>query len=92
MQAIENQTNIEEVMYEIEFLEKKIFRIGQLLTFAYGYDGIETITRFRQDNNYNLIKKGDKIIGIFAICEITNFGDLVRILDEDIIIFTNKLS
>lgn len=44
------------------------------------------------DGNLGLLQSGEKIIGIFTLCEVVSFGDIVQVLDEEVVVFMNILS
>lgn len=72
-----------------------MFRFGRLLTLAYGYDGAEIVAKFgasNTDGKNGLLQSGEKVIGIFTYCEVVSFGDIVKVLNEEVVVFMNILS
>ena len=62
-------------------LEKLIIKTAALLAIGFGEAGGKIITEnMRKGDSVNPLIAGEKVVGIFAFCDIRNFTDMTEIL------------
>jgi len=67
--------------FETKILEKLIIKTAALLALGFGEAGGRIITEnMRKGDCLNPMVAGEKVVGIFAFCDIRNFTDMTEIL------------
>jgi len=79
---------------ETSMLEITILKIGSLLQVGFGEAGAQIIGKnmASQDGELNILIPGRKIIGIFGMCFVREFGATTTCLKEEIMVFINKIA
>ena len=78
--------------YETTVLEKIVIKIGSLLAIGFGEAGSQIIIQnIRQTGAINPLIPGKRVQGIFGFCDIRCFTDITEILQEEIMVFVNKI-
>lgn len=87
---IYNKKNEEE---ETSILEESITKIGQLLALGFGEAGSQIIgANIKAGGDFNPMKGGQKIMGIFGFCDIWQFAEVNETLDVEIMQFVNQIA
>jgi len=84
----------EEVM-ETAILDKTITKLASLLAMGLGENGSNILAKSLKDNleqEINPLSDGQKIVAIYSFCEIQDYYEIFRILNEDYLIFLNDLA
>lgn len=79
---------------ETNILEITISKIGALLGLAFGEAGSEIIAKNMKastEGDINPMIEGKKVVAIFGFCDIRNFTDTTEELQEDVMIFVNRI-
>ena len=76
-----------------KMLELTIFKISSLLQRGYGELGAKTIAEniSQNDSMINPLISGKKIYSVFLMCRIRQFTETTESLQEEIIVFVNKI-
>eukprot|EP00397_Hematodinium_sp_SG-2012_P007021 GEMP01007061.1.p1 GENE.GEMP01007061.1~~GEMP01007061.1.p1 ORF type:complete len:957 (+),score=156.10 GEMP01007061.1:58-2871(+) len=80
---------------ETVVLEKTIIKICSLMALGFGEAGMEIISQNMAggtSSSVNAMIPGRKIHGIFAFCDIRSFLDATEVLQDEIMVFVNKIS
>lgn len=78
---------------ETNLLERAITKMGNLLQVGFGTSGAEIIAKsLRVDGELDPMVPGTRVHAIFGFCNIRNFLTVTEYLQEDIILFINKLA
>lgn len=77
---------------ETNILEKTISKISALLAIGFGEAGSEIIaTNMKGEENIDPMIDGKKVMAIYGFCDIRNFTDTTEELQEDVMIFVNRI-
>ena len=80
---------------ESQIIETKISKICSLVAFCFGEAGTQIISQVLKEGlnvDFNPIKSGKKVMGIYGFCDIRNFTDTTEILKEKVMIFVNQVA
>lgn len=79
---------------ETTILDKTISKIGALLAIGFGEAGSRIISKILQQNSeeVNPVIDGEKVIALYAFCDIRNFTDSTEVLQENVMIFVNEIA
>ncbi|KAJ1450093.1 hypothetical protein M885DRAFT_533256 [Pelagophyceae sp. CCMP2097] len=79
--------------YETALLEQTLERIGQLLQVGFGAAGAEIIGKnmHADSGRVNAMIPGKKITAIYGFCDIRQFTDTTECLQEEVMVYVNKL-
>lgn len=77
--------------YETVLLEQTLERIGQLLQVGFGAAGAEIIGKNMNTGALNPMIAGKKITAIYGFCDIRQFTDTTECLQEEVMVYVNKL-
>ena len=90
--ATKDQTIVQGNM-ETVAIENAIIKIGTLLALGFGDAGSEIIAQnVSQGGDVDPMLPGVKQYGIFGFCDIRNFTDSTEVLQEDVMMFVNKIA
>jgi len=79
--------------YEINLLEQAIEKIGVMLALGFGTAGCEIITQnIKASGRLNPIIPGKLVLATFGFFSIMNFDKLAALLQEDLLLYVNKIS
>lgn len=82
-------TNVE---LETTIISNAIIKIGALLSTVFGSAGAEIIgSNIIEEGDMNPMIEGKKKCAIFGFCDIRNFTEVTEVLQEEILIFVNKI-
>merc|ERR1719305_1665122 len=76
-------------------LEKTIVKIGSLLALGFGEAGAEIIgqnMRGGESSALNAMIPGRKVDAIFGFCDIRNFTDATEVLQDQVMVFVNRIA
>ena len=74
-------------------IENAIIKIGTLLALGFGDAGSEIIAKnVSQGGDVDPMLPGVKQYAIFGFCDIRNFTDSTEVLQEDVMLFVNKIA
>lgn len=80
-------------MTEIEQIEACIGRFGKLLKVGFGEAGMTVIARNLGGlRGFNPVVPGIIVKAVFGFCDIRNFTDCCEVLNEDTMVFTNRIA
>ena len=76
-----------------KMLEQTIFKIGTLLQRGFGELGASIVSESltQTDTGMDLSLPGKKVELVYSICRIRQFTDITECLNEEIIVFVNKI-
>ena len=78
--------------YETALLETTLHKIGALLQVGFGEAGTEIIRQnMGHGGNLNPLIAGRKMTGIFGFCDIRQFTDATECLQEEVMVFVNRI-
>lgn len=80
---------------ETQILERTIIKIGSLLALGFGEAGAQIIGQNMKDNDSTAVMgmiPGRKVEAIYAFCDIRNFADATEILQDQVMIFVNRIA
>jgi len=79
--------------YETALLETTLERVGQLLQIGFGAAGAEIIGNNLNSGSgkLNTLNTGSKITAIYGFCDIRQFTDTTECLQEEVMVYVNKL-
>jgi class 3 adenylate cyclase len=80
---------------ETVVLEKTIIKIGSLLALGFGEAGAEIIGQNMQGSEtsaLNAMIPGRKVEAIFGFCDIRNFTDATEVLQDQVMVFVNRIA
>ena len=81
---------------ETTLLLKTISKIAGLMKVGFGEAGAEIISKnldlSGENGSMNLLGKGHKIYSIFAFCDVRNFTDTTECLQEEVMLFVNRIA
>lgn len=87
----DDQTNDSE--YETLIIKNNVEKISILLALGFGEAGSAIIrSNLAESGELNQLHKGEKVVGIFAFCDIRNFTDATEELQEGIMVFVNEIA
>ena len=74
-------------------IENAIIKIGTLLALGFGDAGSEIIAKnVSQGGDVDPMLPGMKQYAIFGFCDIRNFTDTTEVLQEDVMVFVNRIA
>jgi class 3 adenylate cyclase len=77
---------------ETTVISNAIIKIGALLSIVFGSAGAEIIgSNIIQEGDMNPMIEGKKKCAIFGFCDIRHFTEVTEVLQEEILIFVNKI-
>lgn len=79
---------------ETTILENTIGKIGALLALGFGEAGSEIIAKNMKSSGEGDIDpmiEGKKVMAVYGFCDIRNFTDTTEELEEDVMIFVNRI-
>eukprot|EP00418_Pyrodinium_bahamense_P043284 CAMPEP_0179199838 /NCGR_PEP_ID=MMETSP0796-20121207/99431_1 /TAXON_ID=73915 /ORGANISM="Pyrodinium bahamense, Strain pbaha01" /LENGTH=919 /DNA_ID=CAMNT_0020904351 /DNA_START=1 /DNA_END=2760 /DNA_ORIENTATION=- len=80
---------------ETVVLEKTIIKIGSLLALGFGEAGAEIIgqnMRGGDSSALNAMIPGRRVEAIFGFCDIRNFTDATEVLQDQVMVFVNRIA
>jgi class 3 adenylate cyclase len=78
---------------EIDFVENNLKKLGKLLQISFGDAGSKIIaSNIANEGALDVMLAGSKIDAIFGFCDIRNFTDCTECLQEDVMLFVNKIA
>merc|ERR1719197_577305 len=80
---------------ETVVLEKTVIKIGSLLALGFGEAGAEIIGQnmtLGDTSNVNAMIPGRKVDAIFGFCDIRNFTDATEVLQDQVMVFVNRIA
>jgi class 3 adenylate cyclase len=77
--------------YETVLLENTLAKIGSLMQVGFGAAGAEIIGQNMLSGTLNAMVPGKKITSIYGFCDIRQFTDTTECLQEDVMVYVNKL-
>jgi len=80
---------------EIEQIDQSLFKISKLLMLCYGEAGATVVSRMINNESAVLDfanERGNKVMAIFAYCDIRNFTDATEVFQETVISFVNHVA
>jgi len=81
---------------ETTLLLQTISKIAGLMRVGFGEAGAEIISRnldlSGDGTSMNLFGKGQKLYSIFAFCDVRNFTDTTECLQEEVMLFVNRIA
>lgn len=78
--------------YETVLLETTLAKIGGLLQIGFGEAGTEIIKQnMSHGGELNPLIAGRKMTGIFGFCDIRQFTDATECLQEEVMVFVNRI-
>lgn len=78
--------------YETGIVHNAIVKIGALLSLVFGSAGAEIIgSNIMKQGDMNPMIDGKKKCAIFGFCDIRSFTEVTELLQEDIMMFVNKI-
>ena len=82
-----------QVTSETDMLELAISKMGKLLQIGFGSAGAEIIAKSLSDGGeLDPMMKGQKVEAIFAFCDIRDFTFACEAIEEDVMLFVNKIA
>ena len=90
---MDDEQDVREQGYETALLEQTIERVGQLLQIGFGAAGAEIIGKNlnSEGGKLNAMLPGKKITAIYGFCDIRQFTDTTECLQEEVMVYVNKL-
>merc|ERR1719230_2560413 len=90
---MEDDQEVKNAGYETALLETTIERVGQLLQIGFGAAGAEIIGNNMNSTSgkLNAMVPGKKICAIYGFCDIHQFTDTTECLQEEVMVYVNKL-
>lgn len=83
---------LDNTQYETALVHNAIIKIGALLSLVFGSAGAEIIgSNIMKEGDMNALIDGKKKCAIFGFCDIRNFTEVTELLQEDIMLFVNKI-
>lgn len=78
---------------ETSAIENAIIKIGTLLALGFGDAGAEIIAKnVSQGGDVDPMLPGVKQYAVFGFCDIRNFTDSTEVLQEDVMLFVNRIA
>jgi len=80
---------------ETQVLERTIIKIGSLLALGFGEAGAQIIGQNMKDNDSSAVMgmiPGRKVEAVFAFCDIRNFTDATEVLQDQVMVFVNRIA
>mmetsp|Transcript_20043 Transcript_20043/g.46668 ORF Transcript_20043/g.46668 Transcript_20043/m.46668 type:complete len:883 (-) Transcript_20043:106-2754(-) len=83
-----------EAVTEMEAIESCLFRFGQLLKVGFGEAGLDVISKnlSLEGGRFDPMIPGTIVFAVFGFCDIRNFTDCCEVLNEDTMLFTNRIA
>ena len=83
----------EEKRTDIRTIDKSLMKIAQLLALGFGEAGANILVQNLQHTpvvTSNIIEtQGERVVGIYAFCDIRNFTDATEVLQTKVMSFVN---
>lgn len=81
-----------DVNYETALLESTLSKIGALMQVGFGEAGAEIIAKNMQGGGeFDPMIPGKKVAAIFGFCDIRQFTDTTECLQEEVMVYVNKI-
>lgn len=80
---------------ETQVLERTIIKIGSLLALGFGEAGAQIIGQNMKDNDSSAVMgmiPGRKVEAVYAFCDIRNFTDATEVLQDQVMVFVNRIA
>mmetsp|Transcript_76970 Transcript_76970/g.120298 ORF Transcript_76970/g.120298 Transcript_76970/m.120298 type:complete len:963 (+) Transcript_76970:85-2973(+) len=80
---------------ETQVLERTIIKIGSLLALGFGEAGAQIIGQNMKDNDSAAVMgmiPGRKVEAIYAFCDIQDFVDATEVLQDEVMVFVNRIA
>jgi class 3 adenylate cyclase len=80
---------------ETQVLERTIVKIGSLLALGFGEAGAQIIGQNMKDNDSSAVMgvaPGRRVEAVFGFCDIRSFTDTMEILQDQVMIFVNRIA
>lgn len=77
--------------YETALLEATLVKIGALMQVGFGAAGADIIGKNMGSGELDPMLPGKKITAIYGFCDIRQFTDTTECLQEDVMVYVNKL-
>ena len=81
-------------LLETKIIENTISKIGALLALGFGEAGSEIVAKNMKtsaDGDIDPMIEGKKVMAVYGFCDIRNFTDTTEELEEDVMIFVNRI-
>lgn len=90
---LDDETNVRNEGYETALLESTLERVGLLLQIGFGAAGAAIIGKNMASGSgkLNAMVPGKKITAIYGFCDIRQFTDTTECLQEEVMVYVNKL-
>jgi class 3 adenylate cyclase len=80
---------------ETQVLERTIIKIGSLLALGFGEAGAQIIGQNMKDNERSAVMgmiPGRNVSAVFAFCDISHFTDACEVLQDQVMVFVNRIA
>lgn len=77
---------------EIHLIDKSVTKVAYLLVIGYGEAGTGIIIKNIGKQSTSVDIPGDRVIGIYAFCDIRNFTDATEVLQTKVMTFVNRIA
>lgn len=88
----EDDKTAKEKGYETALLENTLMKIGALMQVGFGAAGADIIGKNMGSGELDSMLPGKKITAIFGFCDIRKFTDTTECLQEEVMVYVNKLA
>eukprot|EP00300_Choanocystis_sp_HF-7_P016476 c1941_g1_i1.p1 GENE.c1941_g1_i1~~c1941_g1_i1.p1 ORF type:complete len:754 (+),score=150.53 c1941_g1_i1:55-2262(+) len=78
--------------HELGLIKESLSRLTKLLQVGLGQASSEIISQNLKSGNFSAVQEGRLLDAIFCFCDIRNFSDYCDVLQEDCVIFVNKIA
>ncbi|CCI41125.1 unnamed protein product [Albugo candida] len=80
-----------ELGFETALLELTLFKVGRLMQVGFGAAGADIIGKNMGSGDLDPMLPGKKITAIYGFCDIRQFTDTTECLQEEVMVYVNKL-
>ncbi|GLE05797.1 hypothetical protein PINS_up014978 [Pythium insidiosum] len=87
----EIRKNAKEQGFETALLELTLTKVGTLMQVGFGAAGADIIGKNMGSGDLDPMLPGKKITAIYGFCDIRQFTDTTECLQEDVMVYVNKL-
>ncbi|DBA04380.1 TPA: hypothetical protein N0F65_002142 [Lagenidium giganteum] len=87
----ETRKNAKEQGFETALLELTLSKVGTLMQVGFGAAGADIIGKNMGSGELDPMLPGKKITAIYGFCDIRQFTDTTECLQEDVMVYVNKL-
>ncbi|KAJ0403069.1 hypothetical protein P43SY_009136 [Pythium insidiosum] len=87
----EIRRNAKEQGFETALLELTLTKVGTLMQVGFGAAGADIIGKNMGSGDLDPMLPGKKITAIYGFCDIRQFTDTTECLQEDVMVYVNKL-